>query len=89
VVCCALTAWKTHREATSQIARGQDRQDPRAAGNRFQSIRENTVDGARIVEARCDGWAVLKKILKSTARFDNTDSRETLTNANTFESRAH
>jgi hypothetical protein len=51
---CALTAWETHREATSQIARGQDRHESRATGNRFETIRENAVDAARIVESRSD-----------------------------------
>ena len=49
---CTLTAWESHREATSKITRGQDRHDRRPAWNRFETICENAVDWTRIVEPR-------------------------------------
>ena len=70
---CTLAAWKTHRDATSQITRGQDRHDARTAGNRFQAIREYTVDRSRIVEARCNGLGSADNILNSTIQFDKAE----------------
>jgi hypothetical protein len=51
---CALTAWETQCQATSQISCGQDRHDPRTTRNRFQPVRQDALDRSRIVEARSD-----------------------------------
>src|SRR5689334_19639148 len=51
------------------MTRGQERHDPSAAGNRFQTVCEDAVDGSRIVEAPSDRMAVLKHMVKSTAQY--------------------